>query len=96
MVIHGAIDGHSRMIVYLHCSNDNTAETVLGLFTDAVRTYGRPLRVRGDRGTENTKVAEYMINQGGTHCKNKSVVVTPNLGVKVLCTYDTLMGCHGP
>ena len=30
------------------------------------------------------------------HCKNKSVVVTPNLGVKVLCTYDTLMGCHGP
>ena len=66
MVIHGAIDGHSRMIVYLHCSNDNTAETVLGLFTDAVQTYGRPLRVRGDRGTENTKVAEYMINQGGT------------------------------
>ena len=34
--------------------------------------------------------------KGLLHCKNKSVVVTPNLGVKVLCTYDTLMGCHGP
>ena len=31
MVIHGAIDGYSRIIMYLHCSNSNTAETVLGL-----------------------------------------------------------------
>lgn len=62
MVIRGAIDGHSRMIVYLRCSNDNTAETVLDLFTEAVKTYGCPLRVRADRGTENTKVADYMIN----------------------------------
>ena len=25
----------------------------------------------------------------GLHCKNKGVVVTPNLGVKVLYEYDT-------
>jgi len=29
-----------------------------------VQTFGCPLRVRGDRGTENTLVADYMINQG--------------------------------
>ncbi len=28
-VIHGGIDGYSRVITYLNCSNDNTADTVL-------------------------------------------------------------------
>ena len=42
------------------------------------------------------KVCATVLNFTVYHCKNKSVVVTPNLGVKVLCTYDTLMGCHGP
>jgi len=36
MVIHGPIDGHSRIIVYLHSSSNNTVETVLSLFTEAV------------------------------------------------------------
>ena len=66
MVIHGTIDGHTRMIVTLHCRNDSIAETVLGLFTKAVQTYGHPLRVRGDGGTKNTKIIEYVITQGGT------------------------------
>jgi len=60
------IDGQSRMVVYLYRSNNNTAETILDLFTKAVQTYGFLLRVCGDRGTENTKVAGYMIAQGGT------------------------------
>ena len=41
--------------------------SVFDLFTETVEAYGCPLRVRGDRGTENTKVADYMINQGGSH-----------------------------
>ena len=32
MVVHGGVDGYSRVIVYLKCSNDNRAETVLQLF----------------------------------------------------------------
>ena len=69
MVIHGGIDGYSRLIVYLSCCNNNLAESVLELFLKAVQAYGNPLRVRGDRGVENTQVADYMISQGGS-CRN--------------------------
>lgn len=34
-VFHGAIDGFSRLIIYLHCETDNKAETVLNLFKNA-------------------------------------------------------------
>ena len=54
------------MIVYPCCGNNNTADSVFNLFTEAVETFGCPLRVRADRGTENTKVADYMIAQGGS------------------------------
>ena len=63
-VVH-SVDGYSRVIVYLKCSNDNRAETVLQLFSEAVSTYGLPSRVRGDRGGENVRVADFMISQCG-------------------------------
>lgn len=72
MVIHGGIDGYSRLIVYLSCCNNNLAESVLELFLKAVQAYGNPLRVRGDRGVENTQVADYMISQGGS-CRNRFI-----------------------
>ena len=65
--MHGGVDGHSRVIVFLKCSNNNRAETVLQLFTEAVSTYGLPSRVRGDRGGENVRVADFMISQRGTN-----------------------------
>ena len=65
IVTHGGIDGFSRLIVYLQCSNSNTAETVLNLFVEAVQRYSLPLRVRGDKGSENTAVAQYMGERRG-------------------------------
>ena len=61
-MIHGAIDGFSRLPVYCHCSSNNRADTVLALFIDAVSRFGLPSRVRCDRGGENTMVGSYMLN----------------------------------
>ena len=64
MVVHG-VDGYSRMIVYLQCSNNNRAETVVQLFTEAVSAYALPSRVRENRGGENVQVADFVIAQRG-------------------------------
>ncbi len=47
-VVHGEIDGYSRLIVYMQCSGNNRAGTA---FSEAVQLYGVPSRVRDDRGT---------------------------------------------
>ena len=48
LVTHGGVDGYSRTIVYLRCSTNNEAATVLSSFTDAVSKYGIPNQVRSD------------------------------------------------
>ena len=60
-VIHGGIDGFSRLIVYLRVSTNNYAATVMKAFTAAVSEYGVPSRVRVDRGGENVMVARWML-----------------------------------
>ncbi|XP_074652766.1 uncharacterized protein LOC141907096 [Tubulanus polymorphus] len=60
LVVHGGIDGYSRMIVYLKCSTNNRAETVLRLFESAVHMWGLPSRVRADYGSENMGIAANM------------------------------------
>ena len=62
-VIHGAIDGYSRMIVYLHCSDNNWAYTVLELFEEVVEKNGLPSRVQFDMEIENVDAARFMLHK---------------------------------
>uniref|UniRef100_A0AAQ4NS62 Integrase catalytic domain-containing protein n=1 Tax=Gasterosteus aculeatus aculeatus TaxID=481459 RepID=A0AAQ4NS62_GASAC len=76
-VVHGGVDGFSRLVVYLTVAGNNRAHTVLRSFIAAVEQYGLPSRVRSDKGGENADVAEFMIRSRGTdrnsHITGRSV-----------------------
>ena len=63
LITHLCVDGYSRLIIYAHCCNDNTADTVLEQFVKGVNSYGLPSRVRSAYGMENFKVAQFMLEQ---------------------------------
>ncbi|KAG9271631.1 hypothetical protein AMEX_G14577 [Astyanax mexicanus] len=44
IVIHGGVDGYSRLVVFLQASNNNRSDTVMDLFIGAVSQYGVPSR----------------------------------------------------
>jgi len=59
-VVNGAIDGFSRLIVYLCCSTNNKAETVNSFFSQSIQSFGIPSRIRTDKGGENVLIWERM------------------------------------
>ncbi|PFX25078.1 hypothetical protein AWC38_SpisGene10295 [Stylophora pistillata] len=65
LITHVCIDGKTRLLVYVHCCNNNKADTVLSLFEDGVQRMGLPSRVRSDYGMENIYVAQYMLEHRG-------------------------------
>ena len=64
-MLHGAIDGYSRLITFLQCSPNKKAETAVSLFEQALEIYGLPSRVRTDKGRENTLIWRKMIELRG-------------------------------
>lgn len=60
IVIHGCVDGFSRKIIYLNAASDNKADTVLQMFYKGMEESGIPVRVRGDKGSENARVKDCM------------------------------------
>jgi len=65
LVVHGGIDGYSRVVVFLKCSPNNEAITMLQSFRNGVEEYGLPSKIRTDLGGENVDVWRYMIEQNG-------------------------------
>lgn len=65
LVIHGCIDGFSRVITFLKCSN-NRSETVLDAFIKATQEFGTPSRIRTDLGGENVAIWRYMEQARGS------------------------------
>ncbi len=62
LIVHGAIDGFSRLITFLWCSSNNLSSTVLSCFVKAVQES----RVRTDYGGENVLVWDYMEEDRGS------------------------------
>ena len=60
LVVHGGIDGFSRLITFLKCSSNNKSDTVLDLFTEATCMYGTPSRIRTEHGGENVLIWQLM------------------------------------
>ena len=67
------IDGYSRTVTYMACSNNNRGTTVLDVFLKAGREYGFSSRVRSDQGVENIDVARWMLHNRGL---NRSSIIT--------------------
>ncbi|XP_049445652.1 uncharacterized protein LOC125896823 [Epinephelus fuscoguttatus] len=76
-VVHGGIDGFSRLIVYLSAATNNQAYTVLESFIDGIDKFGLSSCVRSDKGGENIEVAQFMVKHRGesrnSHITGRSV-----------------------
>ena len=73
LVTHYAIDGYSRMVVFIKCSSNNRATTVYESFLQAVQKYGLPSRLRCDQGGEHIMVSQHILHHRGS--ERRSVLV---------------------
>ena len=66
-MVHGCCDGKSKKNMFLKCTTNNLAETVLELFQDAIKNNRDlwPPRIRVDRGVENVLICDEMVTHWG-------------------------------
>ena len=65
LVIHAFVDGKSHLVASIQVHDNNEVATVLRLFLLVHAKHGTPSRMRGDHGTENVDVAQWMIDNCG-------------------------------
>ncbi|CAB1329517.1 unnamed protein product, partial [Coregonus sp. 'balchen'] len=75
VVIHGAVDGYSRPLVFLKASDNNRSATVMESFEAAITSYGVPSRVRCDRGGNSGVVREEVPSGEGAQPEDRAAVV---------------------
>jgi hypothetical protein len=63
--IHGCIDGHSRLIIYLECRSNKRVKTIGQLFMASIALFGWPSRGRGDFRKENNEMERLLIAHWG-------------------------------
>ncbi|PIK62376.1 hypothetical protein BSL78_00695 [Apostichopus japonicus] len=86
-VIHGGIDGYSRIPVFLRCAPNNRAETMLSSFQRGVLDFGLPAKVRSDKGGENVLVCSFMMN----HPLWPNQSLSSQVGVSVEAVLNTII-----
>ena len=69
LIIHGCIDGYSRLVIYLHCCNNNKAETVKAQFLQSISIFFWPRCVHSDHGIANIEVTREMLKKSRTPSK---------------------------
>lgn len=74
-MIHGCIDGFSRLIMFLKVSTNNYAATILSAFVSAVVEFGLPSRVRLDKGGGNYLISQFMLEHPERGPNRHSVIV---------------------
>ncbi|KAJ8310052.1 hypothetical protein KUTeg_011917 [Tegillarca granosa] len=65
IVVHGAIDGYSRLIPFMRASTYNTSKAAACFFVEGVKNYGVPSRVRADNGTEYVDTGRFIVEVNG-------------------------------
>ena len=64
-VIHGGVDGFSRLVTFIKVATNNKADSMTAAFMTGCGQFGFPSRVRSDHGLENIGVAAFMIAYRG-------------------------------
>ena len=93
MITHGGIDGFSRTVVFLRCSDNNRAYSMLSAFTSGVEAYGLPECVRTDMGGEMTQVWQYMIEQHNS--LSVMIVGSSTHNQRIECLWRDVYRCDG-
>lgn len=59
--IHGCIDRASHYVLYARVASNKHQETLFEPFSEAVRKFGPPLRVKSDFAAEHALIRKYML-----------------------------------